>query len=570
MKALLSRLRNRNDSSLRTRLAFTLALSLALPAALGIVQGFYNYREQRAGAEQNLAHTARLVVVQYQSLLANARKVLTTLAAQPDVRNLSMPACRVGLRNALSLLPEYDLALAMDTNGTIRCGSHDVDRRIVVTEWPWFQQVTGGSEFTVADVAPNEILPRRTLVVAIPVDNAARRMTGVLALFIDLETLGRLSDRTDAANESAYLVLDAQGNEVPFVDTGPVVPPAVRRALLAQIAGQEIAVHRDVDRQGRETLFAIAALPFTGLYAVLAQPSQSLFGWFWVRLAADIASPLLIWLMAVAIAGLAIHRLVIRWMLQLRQMVVRFLYGREMGQEMRFEEAPHELKELAESFIKMMQTIEARNAQLNDAIAHRDMLIKEIHHRVKNNLQIISSLLNLQSRGLKDDVARDVLLGLQTRVNALALIHQSLYETQEQQMVELQGFLGALCHQLEELVSGRQIYVISEVPRHFVNAETAVTLAMLVTEIVSNATKHAFKDQKSGRVLVELKPGEGGAATLAVSDNGVGGFALDDSGPARQGLGRELILGYVRQLRGEMTVVQRNGTHVEITFKRLS
>ncbi len=569
MNRLLGRLRDRNSTSLRTRLALTLALALSLPAALGIIQGFYNYREQRASAEQNLAHSARLVVVQYQSLLANARKVLTTLAAQPDVRNLSMPACRVALRNALSLLPEYSLALAMDTNGTIRCGSHDVDRRVVVNEWPWFQQAVEGSDFTVADFAPNEVLPRRTLVAAIPVYNATRRMTGVLALFINLETLGRLSDHADATNNSAYLILDAHGNEMPFGEAGPVVPPNVRSTLLAKVAGQEIAVHRDVDRQGREKLFAIAALPLTGLYAVLAQPSQSLFGWFGVRLAADLVSPLLIWLMAVAIAGFAIHRLVIRWMLQLRQMVVRFLYGREMGQEMRFEEAPHELRELAESFIKMMQTIEARNAQLNDAIAHRDMLIKEIHHRVKNNLQIISSLLNLQSRGLEDDVARDALLGLQSRVNALALIHQSLYETQEQQMVELQGFLGALCHQLEELVSGRQIYVISEVPRHFVNAETAVTLAMLVTEIVSNATKHAFKNQKSGRVLVELKPGEGGAATLVVSDNGVGGFDINDLRPARQGLGRELIQGYVRQLRGEMTVAQHNGTHVEIRFKRL-
>lgn len=569
MNGLLARLRSGNSSSLRTRLALTLALALALPAALGIIQGFYNYREQRASAEQNLAHTARLIIVQYQNLLAGAHKVLTTLAVQPDMRSLSMPACRVALRNALALLPEYDLALAIDTNGTIRCGSQDVDRRIVVRDWPWFQQAMGGSEITFADFAPNEILPRRTLVAAIPVYNATRRMTGVLALFINLETLGRLSDRADATNDSAYLILDSQGNEMPSGETGPVVPPNVRSALLAQVDGQEIAVHRNVDRQGRETLFAIAALPFTGLYAVLAQPSQSLFGWFGVRLVADLVSPLLIWLMAVAIAGFAIHRLVIRWMLQLRQMVVRFLYGREMGQEMRFQDAPRELRELAESFIKMMQTIEARNAQLNDAIAHRDMLIKEIHHRVKNNLQIISSLLNLQSRGLEDDVARDALLGLQSRVNALALIHQSLYETQEQQMVELQGFLGALCHQMEELVGGRQIYVISEVPRHFVNAETAVTLAMLVTEIVSNATKHAFKNQKSGRVVVELKPGEGGEATLVVSDNGVGGFDINDMAPARQGLGRELIQGYVRQLRGEMTVLQRNGTHVEIRFKRL-
>jgi two-component sensor histidine kinase len=179
-------------------------------------------------------------------------------------------------------------------------------------------------------------------------------------------------------------------------------------------------------------------------------------------------------------------------------------------------------------------------------------------------------LLNLQSRSLHDDAAREALLGLQSRVNALALIHQSLYETQEQQVVELQGFLGALCHQLEELVGGSQIYIIAEVPRYLVFAETAVTLAMLVTEIVTNATKHAFKGQKSGRVLVELlAEGETGVATLVVSDNGSGGFSMESATAGVQGLGRELIKGYVRQLHGEMTVEQHNGTRVSIAFDKL-
>jgi two-component sensor histidine kinase len=559
-----------SSSSLRTRLAFTLALALALPVALGIAQGYYNYRDQRKATEQTLVQTARLVTAEYKSLMANAHKVLTTLAAQPDVRNLSMPACGVALRNALSLLPEYDLALAIDTNGTIRCGSQDVDRRIVVKDWPWFQTALEGADFTVADFEPNEVIEQRTLVAAIPVHNAAQRLTGVLAVFINLANLGRLSDRQDAARTS-LTILDARGHDLPLEQTAPVIPPEIREVLLALGERQEIAVHRNVDRQGRETLFVIAALPFTDLFAVLAQPSQSIFGWLGVRLAADLVPPLLIWLVAIGTAGIAMHRLVIRWMLQLRHLVIRSLYGHDVDHAaVSFDEAPQEVRELADSFIRMMQTIDARNAQLKDAVAHRDVLIKEIHHRVKNNLQIISSLLNLQSRSLHDDAAREALLGLQSRVNALALIHQSLYETQEQQVVELQGFLGALCHQLEELVGGSQIYIIAEVPRYLVFAETAVTLAMLVTEIVTNATKHAFKGQKSGRVLVELlAEGETGVATLVVSDNGSGGFSMESATAGVQGLGRELIKGYVRQLHGEMTVEQHNGTRVSIAFDKL-
>jgi two-component sensor histidine kinase len=561
-----------NSSSLRTRLAFTVALALALPVALGIGQGYYNYRDQRAASERSLMQTARLVTAEYQNLMANAHKVLTTLVAQPDVRNLTMPACGVALHNALALLPEYDLALAIDMNGTIRCGSQDVDRRIVVRDWRWFQSAAHDAEFTVTDFEPNEVIEQRTLVAAIPVHNSGGRRTGVLALFINLDSLGSLSEHQDATQKTYLTILDPDGNELPLAEAAPFIPPDIRRALVAEGKRQEITVHRTVNRQGRETMFVVAALPFTDLFAVVAQPSQSIFSWLGIRLFADLVPPLLIWFVAIGTAGLAMHRLVLRWMLQLRRLVMRSLDGESTDQAIvRFEEAPQEIRELADSFIAMMRTIDARNMQLKDAVAHRDLLIKEIHHRVKNNLQIISSLLNLQSRTLQDDAARENLLGLQSRVNALALIHQSLYETQEQQMVELQGFLGALCHQLEELVGGRQVYIIAEVPRYFVSAETAVTLAMLVTEIVSNATKHAFKAKKSGRVLVELIPGanEPGPAMLVVSDNGSGGFSMKNSQHAQQGLGRELIKGYVRQLHGEMTVEQRDGTRVAIVFKNL-
>lgn len=562
-------------SSLRTRLAFTLALALALPVALGIGQGYYNYRDQRAAAERNLVQTARLVTAEYQSLMANAHKVLTTLVAQPDVSNLAMPACGTALRNALALLPEYDLALAIDGSGTIRCGSRDVDRRIVVRDWPWFQRVMQGAGFIAADFEPNAVIDRRALVAAIPVQNASGRRTGALALFINLDMLGTLSEHRDSATPTYLTILDPNGNELPLTEAAPLIPPDIRRTLVTEGRRQEIMVHRNVNRQGRETMFVVSALPFTDLFAVLAQPSQSIFAWLGVKLAADVVPPLLIWLVAIGTAGLAMHRLVLRWMLQLRRLVMQSLYGQNVDHgALRFEEAPQEVKELADSFVTMMQTIDARNAQLKDAVAHRDMLIKEIHHRVKNNLQIISSLLNLQSRSLRDDAARETFLGLQGRVNALALIHRSLYETQEQEVVELQGFIGALCHQMEELVGGRQIYILSDVPRYVVTAETAVTLAMLVTEVVTNATKHAFKDRKNGRVLVELIEGTDSAPTkLIVSDNGSGGFSMEnasDAAPAAgQGLGRELIKGYVRQLHGEMTVEQRNGTRVVIAFQQL-
>ena len=150
-------------------------------------------------------------------------------------------------------------------------------------------------------------------------------------------------------------------------------------------------------------------------------------------------------------------------------------------------------------------------------------------------------------------------------------MHKSLYETNELQLVELDGFIENLCTQLQELaaIDHRQISVTTEVSPLAINSETAITLAMLIAEAVTNAIKHAFGGRPSGRVVVRLETTNGSGTTLTIADNGVGGFAARVSNGDVGGLGGELMQGYVRQLGGKMQVIETNGTTISIDFPNL-
>ena len=198
------------------------------------------------------------------------------------------------------------------------------------------------------------------------------------------------------------------------------------------------------------------------------------------------------------------------------------------------------------------------------------MLIKEIHHRVKNNLQIVASLLNLQARRLRDPGGRSAILGMRVRINALALVHRSLYEANDLEHVELGEFLKALAEPLRELLNAdeRQIELTMNAPVVTVDADTAVTLALFITEVVTNSYKHAFAEHTDGRVDVSVQL-EGEGTVLTISDNGSGQASTHRDQQEGAGLGWALIEGFARQLGGKLEVHDGDGTTVVLHIAKL-
>jgi len=210
---------------------------------------------------------------------------------------------------------------------------------------------------------------------------------------------------------------------------------------------------------------------------------------------------------------------------------------------------------------------QAAHAALERALADKTALLAEVHHRVKNNLQVISSLLNLQRR-VAPAGAQDALAESQVRVRAMALIHELLYERGEAASISLTGYLQRLVRLLQES-NGSADAAIRLAFHHdgaeiTLDAQRAVPCGLLVAELVTNAGKHAFSGRSAGRIDVELAPHDDGVR-LSVVDDGIG--LPDGLEPGRtRSLGFQLIPMLVEQMNAKLRIDGRSGARFDLYF----
>ena len=206
-----------------------------------------------------------------------------------------------------------------------------------------------------------------------------------------------------------------------------------------------------------------------------------------------------------------------------------------------------------------------RERELIDALEHKDVLLREVHHRVKNNLQVVSSLINMQLRALGEGSSRDALVGCQTRVQAMALIHEKLYESADCAGVPFGEYVRSLCASVFHAtgVSPEGVSLVLAVQDVELAMDSAVPCGLILNELITNALKHAFPDGRAGIVRVELRQMESGALRLGVSDDGIGlpqGF--DVRRPTSLGL--RLLSLLARQLGATLEVESGGGTCVRL------
>lgn len=232
--------------------------------------------------------------------------------------------------------------------------------------------------------------------------------------------------------------------------------------------------------------------------------------------------------------------------------------------------APWEVRVLAQSFDQATHAILRQEAELSEAIQRQELLTREIHHRVKNNLQVVASLLNLQASRIRQPEARAEFQSARDRVRALATLHRHLYATGELNAIRMRPFLQELCGQVFSAMGeqeGGRLALEIEAAEVEVGADQAVPLSLIVTEAVSNAVKYAFPGSRRGRIRVRLMAAED-ILTLSIEDDGVGipaGRAETEAG-VRDGLGLQLVRGFVRQLGATLLVEEGHGTRYTIAI----
>ena len=223
-------------------------------------------------------------------------------------------------------------------------------------------------------------------------------------------------------------------------------------------------------------------------------------------------------------------------------------------------------KELERKVLQRTRALQVSNENLETSNQQKENLLREIHHRVMNNLQITSSLMNLQKRQLQDEKAIMALSSSQDRINAIALIHKKIYQHDGADAVELKEYLENLVKS-HKLISPNARYKI-DCPKVFLDLDTAVPLAIITFEIVTNALKHAFSKESAENLLhIIVTPMKEDVIDIVISDNGVGLPKLKES--TNSGLGHEIIKKLCRQLNAEYEYSSSvYGTVFRLRFKR--
>jgi two-component sensor histidine kinase len=560
------------NAGLRPRLVLIVGIAMLAPGALAVLQAISSYNSSMRILEQNLAQAAQLSATEQVNMISASREILTSLAAQPDIRGGSEAACRRALQRAIGGLDQYSGAAVVDADGNFTCTSIPLRNDVNVADRQWFISVMSGDGFVISDLIVSRWLGSWGITTAVPLVDDEGLIQGAVALFIGLDWLTRRYQYSDGDN-AAFALLDSRGEIITSdAERSPARSPLpsrdiVNEHLRGQVHGGQTQTFRARGQDRVWRLYAISPLLGGRIFVILGTPVLTAIGPLALQVAWGVFTPLLMWALAIAVVWFGIEHLVVRWITYLERITSAYAAGRHSVRPERVSAAPAEIRSLGETFSRMADLLSARENELRESLAQKEILVREIHHRVKNNLQLVMSLLNLHARRIRDPRAEVAFAEARSRINALATLHRRLYESESLQEIDLKWFLEDLCAELRRggLTRGRSVELTVESPSEVIGPDVAVPLGLLVTEAITNAYKHAFNERDGGHIHVQIDRESPQTLLLTIRDDGTG-FDAAASSPEHAGLGRSLIEAFVRQLRGELETRSDDGTVVQVRF----
>ena len=191
-------------------------------------------------------------------------------------------------------------------------------------------------------------------------------------------------------------------------------------------------------------------------------------------------------------------------------------------------------------------------------------MLQEIHHRVKNNLQVVNSLLRLQSKEVKDSKVIDMFKNTQRRVLSMAKLHENMYSTENLKLINVKKHLTGLISDIIDSYSlGKEISIELNIIDEKLSIKTLLPLSLIVNEVITNSLKHAFVTKQKGNILVALTKNNEEDFKMIIGDDGIGYHPIDEN----TGLGIKLINIFTRQLNGTIELSGKEGVFYELQFK---
>ncbi len=536
---------------IRIRLGLALAAGLAPLLILGTAQSLINYRLEIHSRQADLVAAAQRSAASVRSRILAGQVLLQTLS--PGSVGVD---CAQKLAEIKDRLPGYDNLIRFDSIGRVACAAAGAPSDPQRQERPWFRALAAGQAMTITADPGVAYAGEPTLIASFRDVDEAGRFNGVLTAVLSLSSLRPDRPALGAPAHSEVAIADAAGRYISSTDAAAF--PARLGTRLAGAARNAPALWLGRGRGGGDRIFTSAPLVGQDVFVLISAPNDAL-SWASISPLVAIALPLLAFGLAFAAVWIVADRGIVKWIAYLRRVAAIYGRGRYGVHPYKAYEGPPEIRDLARTLDAMAGVIAARDRALKAGLAEKDDLMREIHHRVKNNLQVISSLLNLQQRSMADPVARAAMSDTRQRITALALIYRALYQGPDLRRVDLREFLEELiAHLVVSDSGGGAIETHLDIDPLTIDPDRLAPLALFAVEAITNARKHGLGD--TGAHLDVAFKVHDGHAELSITDSGRGGEAQIKG----DGVGRTLMAAFARQMRGEVSFCAEPGKGLKV------
>jgi len=499
--------------SLRGRMAVLLGLAMLPAGAIAMQVGLNAVSVRQEAFREELGRRAIQSIADERQTIDGVREMLRVLAASPELRDAGAPDCRAWLNGVVARYRSLAGIVVLNNDRSVRCSVPTVEPGLIVDHTDVMQRAEARDTFAIGHVAYGSVSRREVIGAYEPLRDANGRRVGFVGASIGVDQLRVVLDRGRALDGARSAIIDLNGNVVAQSSTSgsqdePGLPTAAQIRSMLGPEPEFVEVPNGTA--------VVVPLHEPDLYAVMSWSTGRAAWRDLLDVSASIAAPLLIWLLAVGAGWFAIEIFVARPLSQLEAAARGFARGEEVTEPPALTSAPDEVRSLRRTLAAMAKTLRGREQKLVETLGEERALLREVHHRVKNNLQMVASLLNIQARAAADESEARGLARAHDRVQLMALVHQRIYASGEVRLLRLDDLAAEIARQMQQSrgVAAKDINLKLDLAEARVSVDHAVPAAFLVGEAISNALD--VLTDTSAELTLSMRTTESGETEIAL------------------------------------------------------
>ena len=544
------------------RLAALLSVAILPIGLMSLIQTLYLSGEAERSAETAIVGRTGAAAAGERALFQSALGTADALgpAVLRDIENPE--ACSLMLKSFVERGATYVYAGFVQLDGNTTCNSGGASRNL--TGFEAYEHFIANPTTMAVPMAKGAVSGQDVVVVGQPLYRD-RELLGYVAVSLSQELLQSTHSSIYGSAGAQTITFNADG-EILSADDGVVedIGGALPRdQTLKELISKAETTFTDITASGEQRVFAVVSVVPGLIYALGSySPTEAGVQGYRVTKLTAVLFAVSLWAVSLGVAYYAVYRLVLRHVRELRGQMRRFAVGDRSAPPRIMEDAPTEIADLSRTFHNMVRILNRDEAALEAAIDDKTVLLKEVHHRVKNNLQLIASIISMQGRVIEDDDAKRTLRSVQDRVAALASIYKNLYQAEHLDSVNADRLMSEIINQMTRATIGpdRRLDVETELAPLVLPPDQAVPLTLLTTEAFTNALKYAGIPAGHSRPWVRVKltrEGEDMARLEVANSIGAQVVALEGTG-----LGSQLIEAFATQLDTEATITATDKEYI--------